>query len=186
MPWVDLRARPEPIAHRIRRPRLGIDVIWGTSFKARATHICRVPVHRPEWVPTGRKNHMPLCPRCGAAPQRDAEVCTECGKRLRAKPLLAADQVSLSFPTCADGPDGCEGPPIERPDGQLRCSAHQLASRPTVQRADPTHAACTEGPVDCRGLITPGDDGRLRCAHHQQPAEQPKRRSVWRRWFRLR
>ncbi len=127
---------------------------------------------------------MPLCPRCGAAHHRDDEVCPECGKRLLARPNVTANQTSLSFPTCVDGPDGCEGPPEERPDGCLRCSAHHLASQLVVQRIpDPEPLVCIDGPADCAGTVTPRDDGQLRCAHHQEPMDQPKWRGVLRRWF---
>lgn len=103
---------------------------------------------------------MPLCPRCGAAHQRELEVCRECGKRLLHRPRVAVDQTSLSFPTCIDGPDGCEGPPSEGPDGQLRCSAHHLAGRLRLsdQRPQP----------------------------HQEPADQPTRWAFLKRWFKRR
>jgi hypothetical protein len=127
---------------------------------------------------------MPLCPRCGAAHHRDAEACHECGKRLLARPQVAADQTSLTFPTCSDGPVGCEGPPKQRSDGRLQCSAHHLAAQLTVQRIpDPRPLACIDGPIECRGAVAPRADDQLRCDHHQELVEQPKWKAWLRRWF---
>ena len=127
---------------------------------------------------------MPLCPRCGAAHHRDAEICSECGKRLQARPHLAAYQPSLTFPTCIDGPDGCEGPAIGRSDGTLRCSAHRLRDHLTVQRIpDSKPLTCVDGPVACRGVVTLSDDGQLRCSHHRREPSNPGWRSALRRWF---
>jgi len=129
---------------------------------------------------------MPLCPRCGAAHHRDDAVCKECGKRLSARPQVTADQTSLSFPTCVDGPDGCAGPPVQRPDGPLRCSAHQQ-NLFTVQRLpDPVPLTCIDGPLECRGLVTPGGDGRARCGHHQELVDRPRWQAFLGRWFGLR
>ena len=127
---------------------------------------------------------MPLCPRCGAAHQHDDGVCRECGKRLLTRPQVAADQTSLSFPTCVDGPVGCEGPAVVRSDGRLRCSAHDLSDHLIVQRIpDPIPLACFDGPAECHGVITLRHDGQLRCAHHQAVMDQPKWRGLFKRWF---
>ena len=131
-----------------------------------------------------RRSRMPLCPRCGAANHRDLEVCKECGKRLLDRSQVAADQTSLSFPTCVDGPGGCEGPPSLGPDGELRCSAHHLATKLSVHRSpDPKVLACFDGPIGCRGPVTPRDDDQLRCDHHRELAEQPRWRGFLKRWF---
>lgn len=128
---------------------------------------------------------MPLCPRCGAAHHRDDEVCKECGRRLRARAQVAADQTSLSFPTCADGPNGCEGPTVERIDGRLLCTAHHHASQLTVQRIpDPKPLACIDGSEACRGVVALHVNGQLRCLYHQELMDQPRWRAVLRRWFR--
>ena len=127
---------------------------------------------------------MPLCPRCGAGHHHDAEVCSECGKRLLARPEVAAGQASLTFPVCLDGPDGCEGPAVQRSDGLLRCSAHDLAAHLTVQRIpDPDPLACIDGPASCGGVVTMAQDGQLRCRHHRELTDQTRWRMVWRRWF---
>ena len=125
---------------------------------------------------------MPLCPRCGAAHHHQDEVCRECGKRLRNASEI--EQEALEFPTCVDGPEGCEGPAIERPDGRLRCSAHHLNSHLTVQRIpDPTPLACADGPEGCHGPVTPRVDDQLRCDHHQELLELPRWRTLLKRWF---
>ena len=130
---------------------------------------------------------MPLCPRCGAALDREAESCPDCGKRLATHPHGAADQTSLDFPTCVDGPEGCEGPPLERTDGMLRCTAHDLSTRLVVQRIpDPRPLACVDGPDDCQGRVSPRIDDQLRCDHHQEVFEQPGWRTRLKRWFGLR
>jgi hypothetical protein len=127
---------------------------------------------------------MPLCPRCGAAQLHDDEVCRECGKRMNVRPRVAADQTSLSFPTCIDGPGGCEGPTVERPDGRLRCSAHHLSDHLTVQRIpDPIPLACIDGPAGCNGVVALRTDGQLRCVHHQDLLVQPGWRTTLKRWF---
>lgn len=127
---------------------------------------------------------MPLCPRCGAAHDRELEVCKECGKRLLDRPRVAADQTSLSFPTCVDGPAGCEGPPSEGPDGLLRCTAHHQASRLFVHRIpDPRPLACLDGPEECAGVVALRPDDQLRCEHHQELVEIPKWRTLLKRWF---
>lgn len=127
---------------------------------------------------------MPLCPRCGASHLHNDEVCRECGKRLREQPRVVADQTSLSFPTCVDGPRDCEGPAVKRPDGRLRCSTHHLATQFTVRRIpDKTPLACIDGPDGCRGVVTLSEDDQLRCLHHQELANQPKWKSVVRRWL---
>jgi hypothetical protein len=127
---------------------------------------------------------MPLCPRCGAAHRHDDEVCRECGKRLREKPRVAANQTSLSFPTCVDGPLDCEGPAVRRPDGRLRCSTHHLATRFKVKRIpDSTFMACNDGPEGCSGVVTLAEDGQLRCEGHRKPPAKAGWRSALRRWF---
>jgi hypothetical protein len=128
---------------------------------------------------------MPLCPRCGAAHLRDAESCPECGKRLATYPRVGADQESLSFPTCVDGPDGCEGPPLERADGELRCTAHDLNTRLVVHRIPNSHPfACIDGPDGCEGRVSPRLDDQLRCDYHHGLLEKPGWRVRLRRWFR--
>ena len=127
---------------------------------------------------------MPLCPRCGAAHQREAETCPECGKRLAHHPQVAAEQASLNFPACIDGPDGCEGPPVERADGQFRCTSHDLRTRLIVRRVpDPQPLACVDGPEDCSGAVSPRIDDQLRCDRHQELLEQPTWRERLKRWF---
>ena len=94
------------------------------------------------------------------------------------------EQEALEFPTCVDGPEGCEGPAVERPDGRLRCSAHHLNSHLTVQRIpDPTPLACADGPEGCHGPVTPRVDDQLRCDHHQESMELPRWRTLLKRWF---
>ena len=128
---------------------------------------------------------MPLCPRCGAANHRDLEVCQECGKRLLDRPRVKADQTSLSFPTCVDGPAGCEGRLSLGPDGQLRCTAHHLATKLSVQRIpDRKVLACLDGPMDCQGPVSPRNDDQLRCDRHQELAGRPKWRALLNRWLR--
>ena len=128
---------------------------------------------------------MPLCPRCGAAHHHDDEVCRECGKRLRDRPRVVADQTSLSFPTCIDGPVGCEGRPVKRQDGRLRCTAHHQAAAFRVKRIPAKEPlACVNGPDAGRGVVAMSGDGQLRCLHHQELLHQPKWRTVLRRWFR--
>ncbi len=127
---------------------------------------------------------MPLCRRCGAANHQDLEVCKECGKRLLDRPRVTADQTSLSFPTCVDGPAGCEGRPSLGPDGQLRCTAHHLATKLSVRRIPhPKVLACLDGPMGCQGPVTPRNDDQLRCDRHQELARRPKWRALLNRWL---
>lgn len=129
---------------------------------------------------------MPLCPRCGAAHLHDDEVCRECGKRLRERTRVVADQTSLHFPTCVDGPVGCEGPPAKRPDGRLRCSAHHEATKFRVKRIpDKTLLACIDGPDECSGVVSLHTDGQLRCEQHRATVDQPRWRAALKRWLRI-
>lgn len=127
---------------------------------------------------------MPLCPRCGAAHLHDDEVCRECGKRLREQTRVVADQTSLYFPICVDGPVGCEGPAVKRQDGRIRCSTHHLNTQVTVRRIpDKTPLACIDGPDACRGVISLQLDGQLRCVDHQELMDRPTWKAVVRRWL---
>jgi hypothetical protein len=127
---------------------------------------------------------MPLCPRCGAAYGREAETCPDCGKRLTAHSRVDADQASLSFPTCVDGPDGCEGPPFERADGHLRCTAHDLKTRLVEHRMpDSRQLTCVDGPDGCLGTVSPRIDDQLRCDEHQARLDQPRWKVALKRWF---
>jgi hypothetical protein len=100
-------------------------------------------------------------------------------------PRVVADQTSLSFPTCVDGPVGCEGRPVKRPDGRLRCTAHHVARPIKVKRIpEKTLLTCVDGPDACNGVVALSLDGQLRCLHHQELLHRPRWRSVVRRWFR--
>ena len=146
--------------------------------------------HLPSRVSTtrvscdGKQEPMPLCPRCGAGHDREAVICAECGKRLQARPQVVAQQTSLTFPTCIDGPGGCEGPAVGRSDGQFRCTAHDVGDHLTVRRIpSPVPLTCVDGPVACSGLVTLSGDGQLRCSLHRREPDKPGWRSALRRWF---